>query len=85
MMRYQKTFGATWTSLTVEIVRSLRKHSMTIVRVGTSKKYAEGWEQAFSSSKAPKKKTAAASAKPAPAKKAAKKKAGGAKKKSAKS
>jgi hypothetical protein len=55
---------------------------MSIIRVGTSKKYADGWDQAFGGSKSAIRKTAAkASAKkPAAAKKSAKKKAPRAKK-----
>ncbi len=43
---------------------------MTIVRVGTTKKYSDGWESAFGKSKG--KNTAAAGAKTSKAKKAAK-------------
>lgn len=45
---------------------------MTIVRVGTSEKYADGWADAFGKGK--KKKTTKAAKKAAPAKKKAKKK-----------
>jgi hypothetical protein len=46
---------------------------VTITRVGTSQKYAEGWEAAFSGKRAGKAKPA--QKKPAPSKKAAPKKA----------
>lgn len=48
---------------------------MTIVRVGTNKKFAEGWDAAFGGKKATKKNSAKAEKKAAPAKKSAKKKA----------
>lgn len=53
---------------------------MTIVRVGTNKKYSEGWEQAFGGGKSGKSKTAA---KASTKKKAAKKKKKAATKKKA--
>lgn len=51
---------------------------MTIVRVGTTKKYSDGWEAAFGKGKkkskaAPKKASGKSQAKPASAKKSAKK------------
>ena len=49
---------------------------MTIVRVGTNKKFADGWDTAFGGKKATKKTaTKAETKKAAPAKKSAKKKA----------
>jgi hypothetical protein len=57
---------------------------MTIVRVGTNQKYAEGWEQAFGGAKSTKKKTAtkASAKKKTSARKTAKKKTSRTKKKS---
>ena len=45
---------------------------MTITRVGTSAKYASGWDAAFKGGKASKKSAATASKKKAPGKKAKK-------------
>ena len=45
---------------------------MTITRVGTSAKYANGWDSAFGKGKSAKKSAAATSKKKAPAKKAKK-------------
>jgi len=53
---------------------------VTIVRVGATKKYSDGWETAFSKGKKTPVTAAKASAKKAPAKASAKKKSGGKKK-----
>jgi hypothetical protein len=55
-------------SATCDEIKLERWTAVTIVRVGTTKKYSEGWDSAFAKGK---KKAAAAAAKPA--KKAAKK------------
>jgi hypothetical protein len=54
--------------------------NVTIVRVGATKKYSDGWESAFSKGKKKPANAAKASAKKSPAKASAKKKSGGKKK-----